>query len=230
MAFKKILGILVCLTSSLYGQDTKDAFWNLEIGATNHSIQSSVGSSLLGTSASIHIGTGTFFPLGFYEFGMEVISGPYQSSRSTERNLDYYGTGISGKVGLHLFPKQFRKNSWSSGILLGAEYSDITGNSFDDVNSNPTAGNNIRVISYLISPGIFFGYIQKPRLDGNDAELLSTRIEAILFTLNISFPISNKFKGNFESSSQTLKMEDNVKKYSIGNHSIKLGVNFLLGV
>lgn len=213
-------------------RQTKDAFWLLELSGN-----SPLSDSPLGTSASIHVGLGSFFSRGFYEVGLDILSGPYQSPAGDDLGTDYNGTGISGQLGWHLGPGTFRYQRYSIGLLLGVEYSDVTGTSFTRSSEGTILRQNLRVIRYLALPGIYLGTWQKPRLDGNAVELLDTRIEGAILSLSLSLPISNHWQGHIPPWQRPLgqrphqsKQASNASDDPLDRAFLKLGIQVFLGV
>lgn len=206
---------------------TKDLFWLLELSGN-----SPLGDSPLGTSASIHVGMGSFFSRGFYELGLDILSGPYQSSSGDDLGTDYNGTGISGQLGWHIGPGTFRRQPISVGILLGLEYSDVTGTSFSRNSEGQITRENLRVIRYLALPGLYLGYWQTPRIDGNAVELLDTRIEGAILSLSLSLPLSNDWQGQVPSTTTSQKNDgqSSAAEDPLDRAFIKVGLQVFLGV
>lgn len=199
---------------------TKDVFWLFALAG-----HSPLGDSLLGTSAGIHVGMGAFFHRGFYELGLDILSGPYQSTGGL--GTDYNGTGISGQLGWHLGPGKFRDRRFSTGLVLGAEYSDVTGTRFSRGGDGEISRENLRVIRYLAVPGIYAGFWRKPRPEGNDVELLDTRIESAILSLSLSLPVFNHLQGQ---SGNAARRDEDQSDDSLDQSFIKVGIQVFLGV
>lgn len=208
-------------------KETKDLFWLFELAG-----HSPMADSLLGTSAGIHVGMGSFFSQGFYELGLDVLSGPYQSPGGDGLGTDYNGTGIGGQVGWHIGPGRFRHRRFSAGLLLGAEYSDVTGTRFSRDSEGNIGRENLRVIRYLAVPGLYLAYWRKPRPEGNAVELLDTRIEGAVLSISLSVPVFNHLQGQARPQHTSLwpsavaaDADDNLDQ-----SFIKIGVLVFLGV
>lgn len=218
-------GVAAAATPPPADGETKDVFWLFALAG-----HSPFNDSPLGTSAGIHVGLGSFFSRGFYELGLDVLSGPYHSPGGDGLGTDYNGTGISGQLGWHVGPGRFRDRMLSGGLVLGAEYSDVTGTRFSRQSDGGVGRENLRVIRYLVVPGIYFGFWRQPRPDGNAIELLDTRIESAILSLSLSLPVFNHRQGHSRPGEWRLKAGDEASDDSLDQSFLKVGIQVFLGV
>lgn len=199
------------------GQDT---VWSIGFQANQFALKSGDGDHLLGLGSAVQLGLGWIGENWFASLSLDIISGPYQSSKQQDLVVDFSGTGATALVAYSSENQSLRTYEGNYGFLLGVSYQDIVGRSVGRRSSQEQGVivDNwvMRINNFSLFPAIFFCWLEKePRPRSDDPQNLLTRIEGYFLTIGISTPLQAKYSLSYEENNELLKARGDLQGYSL---------------
>lgn len=182
-------------------------FWSVGLTGERFTFKAGDGYELLGNSGGLAIGYGYIKGRWFLMGEGEMFVGPFDPSYRRILNVDYQGTAIQTWWGYSAEELDLRHPDGGYGFIFGFNYKDIVGKSVDQQDHPIAPGtakemresfnHSVRATSFSITPGIFFCWMQSPRV--KTSKSLVTRIEGYLLTLSYSMPIFSRYQAKYSS-------------------------------
>lgn len=199
--------------------ERSNGVWSFGLAASQVNLQSGEGEELSGFRSTSQLGWGYLSESWYGYVGLDIIAGPYESSRPPKIVVDYSGTGVSAGIALSAENQNLRTKDGNYGFSLSLQYSDITGRSIKSGSDDSAPDERItnwqaRVQSLSIFPAIFFCWLEPARPAGNTPELLMTRIEGYVLSIGLSTPLQATYSVGYQQAGEGFSSKASVKGYT----------------
>lgn len=228
--------LFACLSFDVFAAGYSDIYrestFHLGMSQVQYDLAGKDQLQLKGNSVAVSLGGG-FLHRSYYDFySLDILLGPYQPLSNEEARLDYSGTGFSTNWGWTWESNGLRDKNGSFGIALGLHYLDIVGRAVGTRTSETgtISGLVTQVYDFAIIPGFFYANLKPARKKGNDPELLVTRLEGVLISLGIAYPIQADFTQEYLRRDNTGMSEKVKSKGDLDGRTYILQILTPLGI
>ena len=186
--------------------------FHLGLTQAQYALTGKEDTSLIGNSSIVNLGGGFIHEKYFHLYSLNVILGPYQPLSESHARLDFSGTGFSTTWGWTWSPS-LRAKSHVFGVLMGAQYVDIVGRSVGTRREETGTISQLvtQIYDFAVVPGFFYANLKPPRPIGNEPENLVTRLEGLIISLGVAFPIQADFTQEYLRRDNTTGSTEKVK-------------------
>lgn len=180
----------------------REAIWSFESGIAQYNIAVPDTSKIKGIAGSFTIGYGRIQGDRWLTGRFHFLAGPFDLARQGQFDADFSGTMIDIEYG-SVFPGQNLRGTSAPILSISTGYMDLSGHNIGENrknNGNPNDSRNfyleqdfrIHFGSIFLSPGIGWAWTKSVRPEGNEPELLVTRVESAYTRLGITIPIYSR--------------------------------------
>ncbi len=177
----------------------RDMIWSFESGVLQYNLKLPDESKITGIAGSITVGYGRIYGNQWVTGRFHFLAGPFDLARQGQFDADFSGTRIDVEYG-SVFPGQNFRGGSAAILSISAGYMDLGGYNIGDNrknNGHTTDSRNfyleqdfrVHMGSLVVSPAIGWAWTKQPRPQGNEPELLLTRIESASLRLGATIPL-----------------------------------------
>jgi hypothetical protein len=181
---------------------SRDVIWGFESGLLQYNLRMPDNSKIAGLAGCLTVGYGQIQDNQWLTGRFHFLAGPFDLARQGQFDADFSGTKIDVEYG-SVFPGQNFRGGSAPILSISAGYMDLGGHNIGDNRKNNGNANDSRnfyleqefrvhVGSLVVSPAIGWAWTKSPRPQGNEPELLLTRVESAFVRLGATVPLYSR--------------------------------------
>jgi hypothetical protein len=214
----------------LNARPPRDIIWGFESTVERYNLRLPDESTVAGMAGRIGVAYGRIRDNQWLMGRFHFLAGPFDLARQGQFDADFSGTSIDFEYG-SAFPGRSLRGASVPTLSIAFGYTDlngrnigdnrrITGSSTDNENYRREQGFQIHMGLVTVTPALGWTWTKPPRPQGNEPELLSTRIESAYARIGTMIPLYSRGRVEVTKRSADASPRQTASKYKATGHIV----------